>query len=145
MLVFPQLVTGASALYPLKKTSIQRSVVNTLDSGATVVFADPDGAAMAWELHASGMTLAEASAIETLFQATSGMWQTFTFLDPTANLLLQSEDLAATAWTNGALIQLTAGIDDPLGTDGPRGRSTRGARRKQWHKLSRFQEIFNIA
>jgi hypothetical protein len=116
MLIFPQLVTGASALYPLKKTSIQRTVVNTLDSGATVVFADPDGAAMAWELHAAGLTGAEANAIETLFQATSGMWQTFTFLDPTANLLLQSEDLSATAWTNGALIQLTAGIDDPLGT-----------------------------
>ena len=116
MLVFPQLVTGASALYPLKKTSIQRSAVNTLGDGTTVVFADPDGAALGWELHASGLTAAEASAIETLFQATSGMWQTFTFLDPAGNLLMQSEDLGATAWTNGGLIELTPGIDDPLGT-----------------------------
>jgi hypothetical protein len=30
MLVFPQLSTGASALYPLTKTSRQRTVVNTL-------------------------------------------------------------------------------------------------------------------
>ncbi len=116
MLVFPQLVTGASALYPLKKTSIQRSVVTTLGDGRTVVFADPNGAALSWELHASGLTGAEMNAIETLFQAASGMWQTFTFLDPTANLLLQSEDLAAAAWTNGGLIELTAGLDDPLGT-----------------------------
>ena len=116
MLVFPQLVTGASALYPLTKTSIQRSVVNTLGDGTMVVFADPDAAAMAWEIHATGLNTAEWEAIEALFEATSGMWQTFTFLDPTANLLLQSETFGATAWTNGALIQLTTGVADPLGT-----------------------------
>ncbi|HUA83208.1 MAG TPA: hypothetical protein VMB85_05070 [Bryobacteraceae bacterium] len=116
MLVFPQLVTGASALYPVKKTSVQRTAVNTLPDGSVVVLADPDGASKAWELHASGMTLAEWNAIEALFEATSGMWQTFTFLDPTWNLLAQSEDLSAGVWTNGALIQLTPGVGDPLGT-----------------------------
>ncbi len=116
MLVFPQLGTGASALYPVTKTSVQRTVVNTLGDGSTVVFADPYAAAMAWNLQASGLTATEWNAIETLFQATSGMWQTFTFLDPTANLLLQSEDFGATAWTNGALIELTTGVGDPLGT-----------------------------
>lgn len=116
MLVFPQLVTGASALYPVKRTSIQRTVVNTLGDGSTVVFADPDAAATAWELHATGMTLAEWSAIEALFLATSGMWETFTFLDPTGNLLSDSENFGAGAWTNGALISLTTGISDPFGT-----------------------------
>ncbi len=116
MLVFPQLVTGASALYPVTKKSIQRTVVNTLGDGSTVVLADPEAAASAWELKASGMTLAEWTAIKTLFQAVSGMWGTFTFLDPTGNLLTQSEDLGAGAWTNGALIELTTGMGDPLGT-----------------------------
>ena len=41
---------------------------------------------------------------------------TFTFLDPAGNLLLQSENFGAPAWTNGALIQLTAGVSDPFGT-----------------------------
>ena len=41
---------------------------------------------------------------------------TFTFLDPAGNLLEQSEEFGAAAWTNGALIELTAGIGDPLGT-----------------------------
>ncbi len=117
MLMFPQLMTGASALYPVTKTTIQRTVVNALGDGSTVVFSDPDAAALAWELHASGMTLAEWSAIETLFLATSGMWQTFTFLDPTGNLLADSENLGGGAWTNGALIQLTTGVADPLGTN----------------------------
>jgi hypothetical protein len=116
MLVFPQLVTGASALYPVTRQSIQRTVVNVLPDGSTVVLADPDAAATGWQLHASGMTLAEWNAIETLFLATSGMWQTFTFLDPTGNLLADSEALSAGAWTNGALIELTAAIADPLGT-----------------------------
>ena len=116
MLFFPQLSTGASALYPVTKTSVQRTVLNTLGDGSTVGFPDPDAAALAWELHASGMTLAEWTAIETLFQATSGRWQTFTFLDPAGNLLAQSETFGASAWTNGALIELTTGIDDPLGT-----------------------------
>jgi hypothetical protein len=117
MLVFPQLMTGASALYPVTKTSIQRTVVNTLGDGSTDVYSDPDAAALAWELHASGMTLEEWSAIETLFLATSGMWQTFTFLDPTGNLLADSENFAGGAWSNGGLIQLTTGVVDPLGTN----------------------------
>jgi hypothetical protein len=116
MLVFPQLLTGASALYPVTLQLIQRTVVNNLGDGSTVVFADPDAWATGWELHASGMTLAEWTAVEALFVAASGMWQTFTFLDPTGNLLEQSEDFGAGTWTNGALIELTAGVADPVGT-----------------------------
>lgn len=115
-LYFPQLTTGASALYPVTKTPVQRTVVNTLPDGSTVVFSDPDAAALEWELDAKGMTLAEWTAIEALFQAVSGQWQTFTFLDPVGNLLAQSENFSASAWTNGALIELTTGIGDPLGT-----------------------------
>src|SRR5271165_1979306 len=116
MPVFPQLGTGASALYPLTKSSIQRTAVNTLSDGSTIVFADPNAAVNAWEMRASGLTTAEWNAIEALFQATSGSWQTFTFLDPTANLLLQSETFGAAAWTNGPLLAFTSGVVDPFGT-----------------------------
>jgi hypothetical protein len=115
-LYFRKIATGGSALYPVTRHSVQRTVVNALGDGRTDVFADPDAAMTAWELRAAGLTLAEWNAIEALFQATSGMWQTFTFLDPAGNLLAQSENFGATAWTNGALIQLTPGIADPLGT-----------------------------
>ena len=116
MLVFPQLVTGASALYPVTRRSIQRTVVNTLGDGSTVVFADPDAAAAQWELHASGMRLAEWNAIQALFLATSGMWQTFTFLDPAGNLLSDSETLSGGAWTNGGLIELTSAVAETIFT-----------------------------
>ncbi len=44
------------------------------------------------------------------------MWQPFTFLDPVGNLIAESENFGASAWTNGALIDLTTGATDPLGT-----------------------------
>ncbi len=116
MLVFPQFATGAAALYPLTRQNILRTVVNTLGDGSTVVYTDPDASQTTWEIRAQGLTLAEWNAIETLFAAVSGQWQTFTFLDPAGNLLADSETLGAGAWTNGALIELTAGVADPLGT-----------------------------
>jgi hypothetical protein len=109
-------VTGASAIYPVNKRRVQRTAVNTLGDGHTVVFEDPDAAALEWEIRARGLTHAEASAIETLFDAVSGGWKTFTFLDPAGNLLAHSEEFGASVWSNGPLIQLTPGIADPLGT-----------------------------
>ncbi len=116
MLVFPQLVTGASALYPVLKARRKRTVVNVVGDGSRDVFADNEAAWVEWELHARGMTSAEWTAIDDLLQAVAGRWQTFTFLDPTSNLLIQSELLSSAAWTKGALVQITPGIADPLGT-----------------------------
>lgn len=116
MLVFPQLTTGAAALYPVTKQGLQRTVVNALADGSMVVYADPDGAIAGWTLRATGLTRAEWNAIESLFQQTSGMAGTFTFLDPVGNLLLHSENFSVGVWTAGALVQLTAGIGDPFGT-----------------------------
>jgi hypothetical protein len=116
MLVFPQLATGASALYPILKRRAQRTVVNVLGDGSRDVAAEADGALVEWELRAKSLTAAEWNAIESLFQQTSGMWQTFTFLDPTGNLLASSEALSVPPWTHGGLVQLTAGMADPLGT-----------------------------
>jgi hypothetical protein len=116
MLVFPQLSTGASGLYPLTRQTKLRTVVNTLGDGRTVVYSDPDAAWKTWELRAQGLSTTEWQAIEALFQAVSGQWQPFTFLDPAGNLLADSEEPSAGAWTNGALIQFTPGIADPLGT-----------------------------
>ena len=116
MLVFPQLSTGAAALYPVTRQSVLRTVVNTLADGSTVIYSDPDASQTLWELQPKGLTAAEWSAIEALFNATAGPWQTFTLLDPAGNLFANSELLSAGSWVNGALIQLTAGISDPLGT-----------------------------
>ena len=115
MLVFPQLSTGAGALYPVTRTRSSRTVINTLGDGRRVVYADPDFSAWAWDLRPSGLTEGEWEAIEALFASVSGRLRTFTFLEPAGNLLAQSEAFGAPEWDNGALIGLTPGIDDPFG------------------------------
>jgi hypothetical protein len=126
VLVFPQLSTGACVLYPVTRRTVMRSVVNVLGDGRIDVFEDPSAAYSGWELRASGLTLVEWTAIETLFQQTSGKWGTFTFLDPTGNLLEQSESFGNAVWTNGPLIQLTPGVADPLGTNRATGATNTG-------------------
>jgi hypothetical protein len=118
MLVFPQLVTGAAALYPVTRQRVARTVVNKLGDGSRVIYSDSDAAATEWEMRTTGLTAAEWNAIEAVFEAASGQLQTITFLDPAGNLLAQSENFGASAWTNGALIQLTTGSADPLGGTG---------------------------
>lgn len=111
MLAFPQLT-----LYPVKRQLNARTVVNTLADGSTVVFSDPAAAWIEWELEAKGLTSAEWQAVEALHQAVAAQWQAFTFLDPVGNLLAQSENFSASAWTNGPLLHLMAGVNDPFGT-----------------------------
>lgn len=116
MLAFPQLTTGASGQYPLVKRRTTRTVVNTLADGTTVRYADAGGASVEWDLEVSGLNTGEWAAIEALFQAVQGRLGTFTFLDPTSNLLLNSEDFSKGSWVKDPLLQSMAGASDPLGT-----------------------------
>ena len=102
MLVFPQLATGAAVLYPVTRRNVTRTVVNALGDGSTVVFGDPDAGTREWELQATGLTLNEWTAIDTLFQAVMGRFATFTFLDPFGNLLLRSEEFGGIPRQTGA-------------------------------------------
>ena len=111
MPVFPQMM-----LYPVTRQLSLRTVVNQLADGSTVVFGDSDASLRNWELQANGLTAAEWNAIENFYNSVSGQWQSFTFLDPAGNLLANSEDFAASSWTNGPLIQLSANVADPFGT-----------------------------
>lgn len=118
MLFFPQLSTGAAAIYPVRQTRFRRTVVNTMADGRRVIYADPDVALWTWELRPAGLTESEWEAVQTLFEAVSGRLGTFTFLEPAGNLLAQSEAFDAPEWDNGPLIELSPGIDDPLGGTG---------------------------
>ena len=115
MLVFPQLATGAAALYPLRRRTERRTVINTTADGSSVVYADPDYAVRKWDLQANGLRGEEWDAVEALFDAVKGPLGTFTFLEPAGNLLAKSEEFSAAEWDNDPLIGTTAGIDDPFG------------------------------
>jgi hypothetical protein len=68
-----------------------------------------------WQLRYSGLTNGERSAIESLFEASEGQLNTFTFLDPTDNLLMWSEDWTQTVWAADPLLQVAGGVQDPFG------------------------------
>jgi hypothetical protein len=116
MLYYPQLTTGTLVHYPLRKTLQKRTILNECLDSRIVKLDDPAAGSLQWDLSYSGLAAAEWSAIETLFQATEGRLQTFVFLDPTDNLLRRSELLTSGVWQKDALLQLSAGVSDPVGS-----------------------------
>jgi len=116
MLYFPQLVTGAGGQFPIKRRAVRRTLVNTCLDGTTVKLADAGASRVEWELGLTGLTVEEWGALGSLFAAAEGRRDGFTFLDPTDNLLVWSEDLSQAAWVKDAGLELTPGIADPLGT-----------------------------
>ena len=115
MLVFPQLPSGAEAQYPIKKHCVQRTIVNTLTDGHVVTLADPGAKISQWQLTYHNLADAELVTLQQFFAACEGQLTAFTFLDPLSNLLTWSETLNQAPWEASSLIQMTAGIADPLG------------------------------
>lgn len=115
MLYYPQLPAGSIAQYPITRNNIRRTVVNSSADGTQITMADPSGAAVNWSLSYSHLTSVELNLLQQLFASAYGRWQTFTFLDPTDNLLNWSEDLSQAEWQPGPLLTLSGGIADPLG------------------------------
>jgi hypothetical protein len=119
MIVFPQLMSGASAQYPTVRRRRVRAIANRLLDGSVIRYADTGATSNVWDLSFRDLTDSESEAVQDLFQAVEGRKGTFAFLDPTANLLAHSEELDQACWTVGPMIAISGGIDDPLG--GKRG------------------------
>lgn len=115
MLYYPQLATGAVAQFPVTRNVDVRTVANQLPSGFTIRMSDAGWQKVQWRLQYSGLTDEERSAIEALFEASEGQLNTFTFLDPMANLLAWSEDWTQAVWAPDPLLQVTRGAEDPFG------------------------------
>src|ERR1700722_15991161 len=115
MLYYPQLTTGSIAQFPVSRTVNMRTVANQLPGGFTIRMADTGAQKVQWRLAYSDLTDSEPHSIESLFEAAEGQLTTFTFLDPTDNLLLWSEDWTQSVWTPDPLLQVTGGVADPLG------------------------------
>jgi hypothetical protein len=89
--------------------------VNTLADFTSIKVSDPPGEVTEWELKYAGLSDSEALALQQFFAATEGSLNTFTFLDPTANLLSWSEQLTNSVWDKDPFFSLTAGVADPVG------------------------------
>ena len=115
MLYYPQLSSGAVSQLPVSQRATIRTVSNEMLGGDTIRMADPNDGSMRWQLQYSGLTDAEWGSIEQLFEAAEGRLTTFTFLDPTDNLFMWSEDWTNSVWAADPLLQLVSGMQDPLG------------------------------
>lgn len=115
MLYFPQLMTGSISQYPITYRRLTRTITNALEGGGSIRESDSGAQQIGWELTYSSITTDEWNQIEQLFEASQGRLARFTFLDPTNNLLSWSEDYSKVIWTKDPLLQLTPGIEDPMG------------------------------
>lgn len=112
---YPQLTTGAISQFPIARNANMRTVANQLASGITIRMADAGAQKVQWRLRYSNLSDGERSSLESLFEAAQGQLNTFTFLDPTDNLLMWSEDWTQAVWTADPLLQVSGGVQDPLG------------------------------
>ena len=115
MLVFPQLLSGANTQYPLVRTDVFRTALNSLADGREVKYADAGGVATRWELRLEGLTNGEWAEIAALYQAVEGRLRTFTLLDPMSNLFEWSEALIQPEWMKDPMLAVAAGVADPFG------------------------------
>jgi len=113
MQVFPQLLSGSMAQYPLRKRQLSRTVINQTRDGHTIKLDDPDAAGTEWQLSYQALTDAELDTLQQFFSASEGRLNAFTFLDPAANLLTWSEKLDEPVWQGNTLLQLQPGVPGP--------------------------------
>ncbi len=115
-LVFPQLSSGALAQYPIRKTRIGRTIRNLLPDGSMVSAPDVDAAKLVWQLGYTALVPQDLNALTAHFAACQGRLKSFTFLDPTDNLLDNSSGFTGPAWQASSTIKLVGNSPDPNGT-----------------------------
>jgi hypothetical protein len=114
-LIFPQLSSGAMVQYPISKRTTIRTIKNLLPDGTMLVASDPGAGQLLWTLTYENLPVIDMQALQAHFEACSGPFRAFTFLDPTDNLLTYSADLTKPSWSIPAGVTIEAGMPDPTG------------------------------
>ena len=101
MSFYPQIGSGVVTQFPFRRARQWRAITNQLESGELITLPDTSAGHVAWSLKYRDLTDAEAQAIGGLFASSQGQFGSFTFIDPLANLLGWSENLAGAGWQAG--------------------------------------------
>jgi hypothetical protein len=109
-LFFPQLSTGALTQYPIKRVKSVHTAGYMADDGTKVMYFDPSGGSLTWQLSYAGLTQDEVASLEALFEACCGQFRAFTFLDPLANLLNPQWQPDATVQLSGTVATNTGSV-----------------------------------
>ncbi len=103
-MIYPNLRSGVAVQYPLRRRTRHHIVSSRTPGGYVSRIRGGSEPEVGWTLRYENLTDAEAQALEDLFTATGGGLESFTFVDPMANLLAWSEDLSAGAWLKTGLL-----------------------------------------
>jgi hypothetical protein len=114
-LVFPQLGDGSLAQYPIGKMRAMRTVKNALADGSMILFPDPKGGRMLWQLNFTDLSNDDLLVLQNHVATCKGALGSFVFLDPTENLLTSSDNLGGVAWQRPVSVLVTPGALDPMG------------------------------
>jgi hypothetical protein len=117
-LFYPQLTSGALAQYPIRKVRLARTVKNVLPDGSMILYSDPNGAQLLWQLSYAELSDVDVQALQAHFAACVGPFHAFTFIDPTDNMLVSSSDMTTSPWQTASLIHVATGATDPTGGTG---------------------------
>jgi hypothetical protein len=82
MLTFPTLKTGSAVQYPIAVSESFTTEVLQFLAGDEQRYLSTAGALRSWHIQLSRLDEAELQALEAFFVATSGSFDTFTFIDP---------------------------------------------------------------
>jgi hypothetical protein len=115
MLYFPQLASGCTGQYPIRKFRTSRTIVNSCLDGTNIKFVDAGANFVQWQFGFQDLTDSELSNLQQFFNVAEGRLNSFTFLDPTGNLLLWSDELDHSVWEKNGALQLFSDIQDPFG------------------------------
>jgi hypothetical protein len=117
-LFFPQLASGSLVQLPIRKTRLVRTLQNVLADGSSILYSDPSGSLLSWDLAYRELVVADLQALQAHFNSCVGPFHAFTFIDPTDNMLTSSADLTASVWMNESGLQIAAGAAAPTGGSG---------------------------
>lgn len=114
---YPQLSSGNLLQFPLAKQLRRRIVENRLLDGSRIVQLSAEPLSRRWALSYSELSDAERTLLNQFHTAMEGRLRTFSFLDPTGNLLKWSEKLTNTVWSKAAGLEIVEGISSPNGSN----------------------------
>jgi len=114
-LFFPQLASGALTQYPIRKSRVGRTLQNILPDGSVILASDRSATRLIWQLAYTGLASEDMDALSAHFEACQGRLRSFTFLDPTNNLLTSSSNLSEQPWQADSSLSLTGQVLDGAG------------------------------
>ena len=124
MPLFPQLLSGAIAQFPLEKRYSVSNITNFQEDGSRYRVEGQSPVQIGWTLTFGYLTESESNTLTSFFESVAGRFLTFTFLDPNGNLVAWSEDLTQPVWAKSSLFTVSVSTENGfaillMGSSGP--------------------------